>query len=1789
MRYLYSLCLLLFCLIHPLLVMAQASLSQNQPKTWPELIKEPVVRFTDVQAAYERAFAENPKGEYDHYYKWVARVLPYLDANGIYDAGREQALLLAARQQRDKAAAAKATVANWQLLGPIGPPAPTNWNNYSVGRIDAIAFHPTDANTFYAGSPTGGLWKTTNGGASWIFLSQAWPSLGVSDIVLDPTNPNIIYVATGDRDSGATLAFGIQKSTDGGSTWTTLPTPSTNASRQSRLLVHPTTPSTVLLATNTGVFRSTNGGSSWVQATGLSTSNNVQDIEFKPGDPNTVYAVTNGKFFKSLDGGSSFVEVMGTVINGTNSQRMSVAVTPAAPNQVIVSNATGTLEGIYRSSDSGSSFTKITSATSSVSTSTGSGPITNYISQTWYTWTLAVSPTNADEIWLGTISMIKTTNGGTNWQSVDGNVHVDIHAFEFQPGTNRLFVGSDGGINRSPLSGTGNFDILHNGMSISQIYRIGGVANAAGPVYMGLQDNGIVRYNGGTHTIQMIGDGMESVIDPTNPQVIYACRQNGNINKTVNGGGNWVGITPNPAPAGSSWTIPLVMNPANPQVLLAGYGQVYKSVNGGGSWTQLGVMGGAGSILSLAYAPSNPAVIYASRGGSLYNTTDGGNTWLQLTLPISNYFINALAVSSTNAARLWVCVRDYSLGKSRVMTSGNGGTNWTDYSGTLPNAVLRAIVTQTNSNDAIYLGTDVGVFYRDASMTDWVVFNTGMPNVQVNDLEISYANGGKIRAATYGRGLWESDLYANGLMGTPAIALGNINSSYCSGQTFSLPYSTTGVFGSTNQFQVQLSDASGVFAASPTVIGTGTVSPINCTLAAGLPSGTGYRVRVVGTDPSLVSNTSNAFLLIATISPPVLASQTVATPAYSATLTATGCTGGVVNWFTNIQTGNSVYSGSLFVPTIQTTAVVYYAECSIGSCTSPTRSSVTVLGDPRNCRPTYGYGCADYDGLQTFQVNNVLLSNNSGCSVGGYGQFTTNTTVLQPSISYPFALTLLSASYQEGVTIWADLNRNAIYESSERLFQTSSLVTGSLSGMLALPGSTTAGALPLRVMVAYNFIPNDPCGVYDYGETEDYVLTVGSSGTSCISATATLTGSQTITSGQTATLTATLTGSSPYSLTMSNGQTFSSITTSPFAITVAPTATTIYSVVAVSNGCGTTTGSGSALVTVINTNTCAAPTSLTESEMTPTSIRLNWLAVSGATSYTLQYRETGTTAWTTASPGATSIGWTIAALLGKTYEWQIRTACTGGQVSQWSALRTFTMVCPIPFGQSEVVGTNVATLAWRYMSVNNISLNYNLQWRPVGSNVWTTIPTVSASSYQLTGLINGQVYEWQLQTICPDGSTTPYIQPRSFTTGCFAPGTLSDQNRTATSTQIIWQGLPGVTSSLRFRTVGSTSWNTVTGLTGNVYSLTGLTNATTYEVQVQSVCSASQTSAFTASYTFTTSCTPPITGAGTVSTNSALLTWINLGVGVRYNLVWRQVGSPVSFTVTSLTASSYSLTGLTNATTYEFQVQTICTDGTLSNYSDNRSFTTSCNAPPGFSSSLGATFINSSWTDFGPRVRYNLQWRPVGAAGWTMVSALTTAAYNLTGLSPLTTYEFIVQTICPDGSTSAYTTPRLGTTTSCQTPTNPTESSLLATSVRLNWGWYSNTSLRLQWRTVGASTWNTVSGITAGFYNLTGLTASTAYEWQVQSDCSPTVSSALTAPRTFTTLPPCTLMYTLQNGSWSDPTVWSCNRIPTTTDLVELRHLITIPSSITVAARQVRYTTGGKLIYGTSSKLILGF
>ncbi|HRD39419.1 MAG TPA: hypothetical protein PLC65_12365, partial [Bacteroidia bacterium] len=335
--------------------------------------------------------------------------------------------------------------------------------------------------------------------------------------------------ATGDGDAGDTYAIGVLKSTDGGTTWgATGLNWTVNQQRViRRLIIHPTSTQTLLVASSVGIWRTTNGGTTWTQITTAST----YDLEFKPTDPNTVYATTASGFYLSTNGGTSFT-LISSGIPTTGANRMTVAVTPNDPNYVYVLrslNTTSGYGGLYRSTNSGTTFT-VMSTTPDILANSCAGTAGN--GQGWYDLALAVSPLNKDEVVVGGINHWRSTNGGTSWTNIGcwnstaanpPYVHADVHELEYTP-AGVLYSANDGGIYR--YTGTAWTD-KSNPRNIAQQYRIGLSALTANYFITGHQDNGTNLFNGTTYAARYCGDGMDCFIDRTNNNNLFGATPQG--------------------------------------------------------------------------------------------------------------------------------------------------------------------------------------------------------------------------------------------------------------------------------------------------------------------------------------------------------------------------------------------------------------------------------------------------------------------------------------------------------------------------------------------------------------------------------------------------------------------------------------------------------------------------------------------------------------------------------------------------------------------------------------------------------------------------------------------------------------------------------------------------------------------------------------------------------------------------------------------------------------------------------------------------------------------------------------------------------------------------------------------------------------------------------------------------------------------------------------------------------------------------------------------------------------
>lgn len=663
---------------------------------------------------------------------------------------------------KDKQSNKMPSSSTWIPMGPTEWTDGAGWNA-GLGRINVIMVDPNNASTIYVGAPAGGLWKSTNNGTSWTCLTDNQAVLGVSDMAIDPSNSNTIYIATGDGDASDTYSVGVLKSTNGGTSWSTtgLNFQVTQTRRIRRLIMHPTNSSILLAATTNGLYKTTNGGTSWTLVSGGS----YQDLAYKPNNPNVVYAV-NDEFFKSTNGGNSFTQISTGLPADNTVNRYKIGVSADEPNWVYLvcgKESNSTYKGLYRSTNSGTSFSLQSNSPNIFGYATDGSDSSG---QSWYDLAIVVDPTDASTLWVGGVNVWKSTNAGVNYTCQTdwvypnniGYTHADIHYLNIYNGN--VYCGSDGGVFSSSNGGSSWSD-LSSGLQISQFYKLSTSQTNNNIVITGSQDNGTNRYNGSTNWTHVIGaDGMECIIDPTNPNRMYGAIQYGSIRRSTNGGNSFSSIIkPDDFNDTGAWVSPYVLDPNNTNTIYVGYTELYKSTNGGNSFTQVSNRNTSKTLRVIDVCASNSSVIYVSDRDDIYRSSNGGSSFTNISSNLPNKRVTDIVTDPLDENRVWVTLSGYT-NNAKVYFSSNGGTSWTNMSTGLPNLPVNCMVRRDGSNDELYVGTDVGVYTLSGNSGSWTLFGGGLPNVIVNELEITYTSS-MLRAATYGRGLWEAALGSN--------------------------------------------------------------------------------------------------------------------------------------------------------------------------------------------------------------------------------------------------------------------------------------------------------------------------------------------------------------------------------------------------------------------------------------------------------------------------------------------------------------------------------------------------------------------------------------------------------------------------------------------------------------------------------------------------------------------------------------------------------------------------------------------------------------------------------------------------------------------------------------------------------------------------------------------------------------------------------------------------------------------------------------------------------------------
>jgi len=807
---------------------------QAYPQHWVEMMQDPSVNFYTVQKEFNKYWIEKNKVQNN----WFRRLISFGKDAEMEKAGWEvfkrweyfteqRVYPKGNRIEPDKAwkefqqFVHKYKQKSIQQAGNWVPLGPTAWQttsyNPGIGRVNGIAVDPNNSSIIYAGAPSGGFWKSTNGGTSWNTTTDTLPIIGVSSIVVDFTNSNHIYIATGDGDAGDTYSIGVLESFDGGNSWnTTGLSYSTSLYRKiGKIIMHPVNHSILYAVTNVGIYGTTDGGTTWTNR----QSGNFRDIEFKPNHPDVIYACGN-VFYRSVNGGNSFAQIT-SGLPASNVSRFVIAVSPADSNYVYIvagNNNDNGFEGFYLSTNGGTNFTQQSNSPNLLGYDENGNDSGG---QSWYDLAIAVSPSNKNEVYAGGINIWKSTDGGVSWNisthwfydlgGLYPYVHADQHSLDFFGNT--LLAGCDGGIFKSTDFGTSWTDISA-GIEITQFYRMAGTPTEPYMLMGGSQDNGCNRLKNGIWTHVLGADGMEVAIHPGNTQIVYAESQNGGINRSFDGGDNFMNAVGNITGSGN-WITPYMLDPNNPNTIYAGYEDVWKSTTGGTVWSKISNFTGTDNIGILNVAPSNSNVIYATKGNTLYKTTDGGTLWTNISTGLpAGVWMTYLTIHPTNPNKIWITFSGFSP-VNKVFKSIDGGATWTNYTSNLPNLPVNCIIAQIGSPDGVYIGTDIGVFYRDTTLINWQPYWNGLPNVIADELEINYG-AGKIRAATFGRGMWESDLYTPAAI-APVAGFSADKTELCPGDSVLFTNLTINVF-TTCQWSFPGGNPSATTAINPVVI-----------------------------------------------------------------------------------------------------------------------------------------------------------------------------------------------------------------------------------------------------------------------------------------------------------------------------------------------------------------------------------------------------------------------------------------------------------------------------------------------------------------------------------------------------------------------------------------------------------------------------------------------------------------------------------------------------------------------------------------------------------------------------------------------------------------------------------------------------------------------------------------------------------------------------------------------------------------------------------------------------------
>jgi photosystem II stability/assembly factor-like uncharacterized protein len=670
----------------------------------------------------------------------------------------EQVARASAEAAERLTAAAEPAAPAWRSLGPVTIPNGQTYGASRVnvsGRVAAIAVDPSDPAHVLVGAANGGIWESRDRGATWAPRTDDAATLTTGALAFDPAHPGTVLCGTGEGNWWSWLGVGVLRSTDGGTTWSTLCRDPFVGEAFFDLRFDPGSAGSVLAATTIGLFTSSDGGAHWTRRRGEVTwSLAVGGGELLAGCSDGVQ--------RSADGGATWVAV--SLPGQPDSfDRLAVAVAPSNPAVAYAWGAGPPYVGpdddkvptpyLWRRRPSGS-WTKVTP------------PAGVATKQAWYDWFLAVAPDRDGQVYLGAIEAYRGDLSGSSWTwlcisnkgQTGDSIHPDQHAIAFEPGhPDTIYVGSDGGLFLSPDRGV-TWRHRNNGLVISEFEYLAQNAASASWLLGGLQDNGTARWTGSPVWEQVAdGDGGDCAVNRSNPATVWHTffHMSPAISHARGDRDSWDDVLL-PLPDGednqSPFYPPVEASLTSGNTFAIAGRALYVTRDDGAHWARLPFPGGdAGSALAI---PNADSIWVGTESGRIFRTSWTGSSWRPLTAPGSprpGEWVSDLLVDSSGLT-LWATIR--AVGGGRVFVSTNGGSTWTQRDAGLPPLPVNAIEVDPTDRNRLWVAADLGVYQTLDSGAQWAPYGTGLPNAYVGDVLLNPA-GRLLRAGTRNRGVWE--------------------------------------------------------------------------------------------------------------------------------------------------------------------------------------------------------------------------------------------------------------------------------------------------------------------------------------------------------------------------------------------------------------------------------------------------------------------------------------------------------------------------------------------------------------------------------------------------------------------------------------------------------------------------------------------------------------------------------------------------------------------------------------------------------------------------------------------------------------------------------------------------------------------------------------------------------------------------------------------------------------------------------------------------------------------------